>query len=186
VIEDFILCDEAKVPIEICMGLIKEFENNDSHHTKGMFGGGKINSQYKKCTEIYLEGNFAEEIFQTFGEYLISSAEKYQDKYTSCTIMDPWSICPFFKIQRYEPGEGYFAEHSENDCKENSDRVLAWMIYLNDVLDGGHTEFPNQSKKFQPRTGDLLIWPAYFTHSHRGITSLTQRKYIMTGWFTLL
>ena len=185
-IEDFLLCDEAKVPMEICMGLIKQFENNVSHHTKGMFGSGKINSQSKKCTEIYLEGNFAEEVFQTFGEYLISSAEKYQDKYTSCTIMDPWGICPFFKMQRYEPGEGYFAEHSENDCKENSDRVLAWMIYLNDVLDGGHTEFPNQSKKFQPRTGDLLIWPAYFTHSHRGITSLTQRKYIMTGWFTLL
>jgi len=60
------------------------------------------------------------------------------------------------------------------------------MIYLNDVMDGGHTEFPNQNKKFQPRIGDILIWPAYFTHSHRGITSLTQTKYIMTGWFTYL
>ena len=57
------------------------------------------------------------------------------------------------------------------------------MIYLNDVTDGGHTEFLNQKKKYQPRTGDVLIWPAYFTHTHRGITSKSQTKYIATGWF---
>ena len=186
VTEDFILRHKAKVPAEICMELIKKFENNPIFHTEGMFGNGKINLQSKKCTEIYLKDDLAEEIFQTFGKHLISSIEKYQDKYYSCRIMDAWGICPVFKMQKYKPGEGYFAEHSENDCKENSSRVLAWMIYLNDVMDGGHTEFPNQNKKFQPRIGDILIWPAYFTHSHRGITSLTQTKYIMTGWFTYL
>ena len=57
------------------------------------------------------------------------------------------------------------------------------MIYLNDVTDGGYTEFPNQGKRFQPRAGDLLIWPAFFTHPHRGIASKTQTKYIVTGWY---
>ena len=62
-------------------------------------------------------------------------------------------------------------------------RVLAWMIYLNDVTDGGETEFPTQGKRFQPRAGDVLIWPAYWTHPHRGIVSESQTKYIVTGWF---
>ena len=62
-------------------------------------------------------------------------------------------------------------------------RILAWMIYLNDVTDGGHTAFPTQNKKFQPRRGDVLSWPAYFTHPHRGIVSKTQTKYIITGWY---
>ena len=181
-IEDFILCDEARVPEEICRGLIRDFENNPTFHTEGRFGGGKINPEYKKCTEAYLHDDLAEEIFQVFGEHLISSVKKYQEAYPSCMIMDEWGVCSTFKIQRYLPGEGYFAEHSENS-KEDSARVLAWMIYLNNVHDGGYTEFPNQKKKFQPRTGDVLIWPAYFTHSHRGITSLTETKYIMTGWF---
>jgi hypothetical protein len=57
------------------------------------------------------------------------------------------------------------------------------MIYLNDVTDGGETEFPTQNIKFQPRAGDILIWPAYFTHPHHGITSRTQTKYILTGWY---
>ena len=56
------------------------------------------------------------------------------------------------------------------------------MIYLNDVTEGGYTEFPSQNKLFQPRTGDILIWPAFWTHPHRGITSKTQTKYIITGW----
>ena len=83
------------------------------------------------------------------------------------------------------PSEGYFVYHCENSGPEKDivNRVLAWMIYLNDVTDGGHTEFLNQKKKYQPRTGDVLIWPAYFTHTHRGITSKSQTKYIATGWF---
>ena len=56
------------------------------------------------------------------------------------------------------------------------------MIYLNDVTDGGYTEFPNQKKKYQPRAGDILIWPAYFTHPHNGIVSKKNKKYIVTGW----
>ena len=60
--------------------------------------------------------------------------------------------------------------------------MLAWMIYLNDVTDGGYTEFPCQDKKIQPRAGDALVWPAFFTHAHKGITSKTQTKYIVTGW----
>ena len=56
------------------------------------------------------------------------------------------------------------------------------MVYLNDVTEGGHTKFPNQNRKFQPRRGDILMWPAYFTHTHCGVTSKTQTKYIVTGW----
>ena len=32
--------------------------------------------------------------------------------------------------------------------------------------------------------GRLVIWPAYWTHFHRGIISETETKYIATGWYT--
>ena len=60
------------------------------------------------------------------------------------------------------------------------------MIYLNDVTEGGHTNFPNQKRKFQPRRGDILMWPAYFTHTHQGLVSKTQTKYIASGWCTYM
>ena len=56
------------------------------------------------------------------------------------------------------------------------------MLYLNDVKDGG-TYFPFQNITTQAVKGDLILWPADFTHPHRGVISDTQEKYICTGWF---
>ena len=57
------------------------------------------------------------------------------------------------------------------------------MTYLNDVTDGGETEFLHQGLKVQPQKGLTLIWPADWTHTHRGVASPTQEKAIVTGWF---
>jgi hypothetical protein len=56
------------------------------------------------------------------------------------------------------------------------------MTYLNDLTDGGETEFHYQQVKVKPEKGLTLIWPADWTHTHRGIPSETQEKYIVTGW----
>ena len=114
-------------------------------------------------------------------EYLPLAIEKYKEKYSVINKIYPFDIDFSYKVQRYHPTEAYYELHCENDSPF-SHRVLAWMVYLNDVTDEGYTEFPSQGKKFQPRTGDLLIWPAFFTHPHRGIASKTQTKYIVTGW----
>ena len=113
-----------------------------------------------------------------------SCIRDYRQKYPKIDLLNRWDIFDVFKLQRYKPGEGYFNEHCENSGVGNMGRVLAWMIYLNDVTDGGYTKFPNQNRKFQPRRGDILMWPAYFTHTHYGIVSKTQTKYIVTGWCT--
>ena len=59
--------------------------------------------------------------------------------------------------------------------------MLVWMVYLNDVEDGG-TEFMYQKLKIPARKGLFLMWPSDFTHTHRGIISQTKEKYILTGW----
>jgi hypothetical protein len=57
------------------------------------------------------------------------------------------------------------------------------MTYLNDVTDSGETEFLHQQLKIKPEKGLTLIWPADWMFTHRGVASLTQEKYIATGWF---
>ena len=34
------------------------------------------------------------------------------------------------------------------------------------------------------KKGRLVIWPAYWTHTHCGVISDNQTKYISTGWYT--
>jgi hypothetical protein len=58
------------------------------------------------------------------------------------------------------------------------------MTYLNDVDDGGETFFYYQDLKIKPKKGLTLIWPVDWTHTHCGIVSPTQTKYIVTGWIS--
>ena len=90
-----------------------------------------------------------------------------------------------YNIQRYYPNQGFFKEHCEQFCKTYS-RVLAWTLYLNDVEDGGETYYTYYDLKVKAREGRLVIFPAYWTHAHKGIVSKTETKYIATGWFSFL
>jgi hypothetical protein len=87
-----------------------------------------------------------------------------------------------FKMQKTNLREGYHIWHYESGHRMLCHRLLAWMLYLNDVEEGGETEFLYQSLRVKPKQGTLLIWPAAFTHTHRGNPPLSNPKYVVTGW----
>ena len=89
---------------------------------------------------------------------------------------------PGFNIQKYEKGGHFAAMHCERGSIPVMHRVLAWMTYLNDVEDGGETYFEHFNLKIKPEVGKTLIWPAEWTHSHRGEILNSGLKYIVTGW----
>lgn len=89
--------------------------------------------------------------------------------------------------QKYQCGSGgYPYWHSEtypqaghNDALH---RVLLFMFYLNDVDEGGTTDFYYQNQSVKPKKGRMVIAPAYFTHTHRGAVPVSNDKYILTSW----
>ena len=89
---------------------------------------------------------------------------------------------PDIKIQKTLPGQGYHVWHCETNNARYSRRLLLCMLYLNDVKDGGETEFLYQSKRVSPKAGRVVICPAYFTHTHRGNPPLKEAKYMINGW----
>ena len=91
-----------------------------------------------------------------------------------------WRICPTYNIQKYDgEKEGYFTLHCEHAAGYPF-RMLVWMVFLNDAKSG--TEFPSQNRILKPKAGRLAIWPAAWTHPHRGVTPNQGLKYIATGW----
>jgi len=105
----------------------------------------------------------------------------YENEYATLKKSDRHSIYSF-KMQRTNLCEGYHVWHYESCARELSNRLLTWMLYLNDVEEGGETEFLYQSMRIKPKQGTLVIWPAAFTHTHRGNPPLSNVKYIVTGW----
>ena len=56
------------------------------------------------------------------------------------------------------------------------------MTYLNEGFDSGETHFPMLNLEVTPEKGKTLIWPAEWTHAHRGEILNKGYKYIITGW----
>jgi hypothetical protein len=86
------------------------------------------------------------------------------------------------KIQKTEIGGGYHVWHCEDAIPEQMRRVMTFILYLNDVDEGGETEFLYYPKRVKAKAGRLILWPAGFTHTHRGNPPISNTKYIMTGW----
>ena len=86
-----------------------------------------------------------------------------------------------FNIQKYDKGDGFYKFHHDGCVgDEGTYRTLTYLWYLNDVSEGGETEF--KDFKIKPEQGKLLIFPALWSYPHRGNMPLSSDKYIMTGW----
>ena len=94
-------------------------------------------------------------------------------------------VNPIFNLQRYAPGEGFKRWHCDwtisDEATEPVHRVLAWILYCNDVPNGG-TEFHWQDHHEPAERGKLVIFPAGPSHIHRGRVSEEHTKTIATGW----
>lgn len=127
---------------------------------------------------------FGEEIIKPFNERFWSFFYPiYVHKYPTIQNIKGQKLVDF-KVQRTLLTEGYHIWHYEHNYsnKISKNRIFAWILYLNDIRDGGETEFLYQSLRIKPKTGTFIIFPAYFTHTHRGNPPLSGEKYIATGW----
>jgi hypothetical protein len=87
------------------------------------------------------------------------------------------------QIQWYRPGEGFYAYHIDG-AHAHCHRALVFSTYLNDVDEGGGTEFFHQRLVVSAVKGKTAIFPAGLTHLHRGVVSRTREKYLLTGWLS--
>ena len=122
------------------------------------------------------------DLFKEFNHVFWDQCYKqYADKYSILsTIGEHQSYT--YKIQKTKPGQGYHLWHSEASNRNNCNRLLTWTVYLNDNFDAGETEFLYQQYRYKPSKGDCIIFPAAYTHTHRGNPPIGGDKYIVTGW----
>lgn len=121
-------------------------------------------------------------IFETFSQSLWNCYQQYVDHYGVLETVGKHGISGTIKIQKTSPGEGYHAWHCEHDGFIQGNRLMMAILFLNNVEEGGETEFLYQSKRIKPRKGTILLCPSSFTHTHRGNPPISGDKYILTTW----
>jgi len=86
-------------------------------------------------------------------------------------------------ILKYEPNEGFYNFHYDNDGDNIKNRLITIIVYLNDVEEGGKTEFQYlNTPPIKPQKGDVLIFPSGWEHTHKGNIPLSNSKYICVFW----
>lgn len=165
----------------LCDKFINFFESSDSSLKEDM---SFTNRGYTAIFDVLnkVDVNLKEDY-----EYEISKIiNSYKKKYVySHTLTSKFELHPKVNLQKYMPGDFYSSWHTENVGFPNfsSKRHLVFMTYLNNVGEGGETEFFYQNIKIKPKKGLTLIWPTQWTHTHKGLPCTTE-KYVMTGWFS--
>lgn len=82
-------------------------------------------------------------------------------------------------INRYGPGERYVAHADDGPGKE---RIVSALAYLNDVEEGGETEFIYQDVSISPRAGRLVIFPSNYAYAHAAHPPSKGVKYSAAFW----
>lgn len=160
----------------LCRRIIEDFERRGNHIQAHSIRGYTYLTSADLDVDLVTEYEF--EMRQVLQEY----NQKYL--YSKETICSYEMYFPY-NVQKYQPGNHYSVWHCENNGEpQYRKRHLSFITYLNDVTDAGETEFLYQNMKVTPKQGLTAIWPAGFTHTHRGIASPTQVKYIIQGWYT--
>jgi len=143
-----------------------------------------ISKDHKDSADTALSVIIRHPAMVTFLGNLQEVLVKYMEKFPWCAGYGAFKPHPHFNYQAYPIGGGYKTWHTERSdaSPETGNRLFAWMTYLNDVPDGG-TEWFHQSLYVPAQKGYTVIWPADWTHTHRGRPSPTTEKQIVTGWY---
>lgn len=163
---------------EECDQIIEDYDKVDP--CRKSFGSD--NSAKKVGTTMFCD--MTENLFKDFNRPVMSALCKglpqYKEKYSFLCDQSTWKLDKHYNVQRFDDGGGYFSLHCEQ-MYEDPYRMLVFMIYLNDCECG--TEFPYQDTILEAKVGRLVLWPAAWTHPHKGVTPNIGRKYIVTGWY---
>jgi prolyl 4-hydroxylase len=170
---------------EICDDVIRFFENNQQLQAPGATAGG-VKPEQKKSTDIAINPNdLSDSKYQAFANYFLILQSFFLDYKEQWPFLNKFLDTVHigsFNVQRYLPGEHFSNLHSERTSISKLHRIFAFMTYLNDVEEGGTTDFHYYDLKIKPEQGKTLIWPAEWTHAHTGSILEGGKKYIITGW----
>lgn len=176
--------DVSYIDDKVCDEYIKYFESGIPQLMHGsVYSDGVENIDKNKKSTIELQYDFIpEHLKKMYLQQLDKSIDQYIKAYPevdSLAYFGPGE----FQVQKYGPNDGFPTWHWERGKNSRTYyRCLVFTTYLNDVDDGGETEFKYQDIKIKPKKGKTVIFPADWTHTHRGNIVKSGNKYIITGW----
>jgi Rps23 Pro-64 3,4-dihydroxylase Tpa1-like proline 4-hydroxylase len=167
-----------------CDELIVFFYKSDKLKPGVTFSG--FQKDVKNTTDFHFNSENNNEFIKYADEILFKTTNKYIQEYLNeISVLDDNREFndKGYQMQCYKKNNGYYKYHHDQHINilESEYRVLTYLYYLNDVEEGGETEFCGKIK-ISPKKGKLVIFPASILFPHCGLMPISNDKYIITGW----
>ena len=117
-------------------------------------------------------------------QYLLSAVDHYRFNIKSFYAFAPRNLYfEDFRIKRYISEDAdQFDTHVDVTTVSDECRYLSFMWYLNNVIDGGETEFTELDFKIQPKAGALMMFPPIWMFPHKGHLLNSGKKYLLSTY----
>ena len=147
-------------------------------------GDIQVDPEYKDSLDCIIPAQIAMPMIQDYLGALQGVVDDYINQFPFCNT-SKFRVVEPMSMQHYDKGGGFKKWHTEriNSLPGSVYRHLVFMTYLNDVPDGG-TEWYHQDLYIPAKKGYTVVWPADWTHFHRGRVSNTTEKKVITGWLS--
>lgn len=177
-----------QIDTNLCDKIIDFFNKNQSLQSKGEIING-VDETKKKSVDIAVNPKDLSkpdyQYLKIYFDHLFNCYSKYRTQWPFLNEVFEKVDIGSFNIQMYPPGGHFSKLHSERTSIKTLHRLFAFMTYLNDDFEDGETLFEHYSFSVKPEIGKTLIWPAEWTHAHKGNVVNNGSKYIITGWLNI-
>ena len=190
--EDFIYINDNVLDENSCKEITDYVMKNDRFVKNPSYPKDKRNTDHMMRMAVKDDYSFVihtstlnEDYWRVILQIVHDGLEKYISKWIHAG--EKRGYCPIMKYHIVQQHQGYHIWHQEwEGCHyPESAKVLVWHLSLTSHKNEGELEFKYYDRRIEPKAGRLIIWPAGFTHTHRGnsIRSDTQKHYITGWWF---
>ena len=179
-LSDYCVYIENQLPSKICDDLVNLFESVPNKQRVEAKDNRPRFTQFNFTKKSYLN----EELHKTICQYLLSAVDHYRFNIKSFYTFAPRNLYfEHFRIKRYISEDAdQFDTHVDVGSVSDECRYLSFMWYLNDVVDGGETEFAELDLKIQPEAGALIMFPPIWMFPHKGHLLNSGKKYLLSTY----
>ena len=202
-LENYFYINQNSLSPEICNDIINYFEIEETGKYEGNTGGG-LRKDIKDTLDFQIPAKNEKnklhwnKIRNLLEKELNYNVKKYVKKINDAItineensdkkykVFDKFVSYDKMQIQRYTKQKGRYIYHQDflSIWEDKKYRIITFLWYLNNVAEGGETEFWT-THRIKPEAGKLLFFPATWTYPHRGMMPISNDKYIITGWIYL-
>jgi hypothetical protein len=186
---DLVYTNTTSISRELCNDMINLFEREENRYAGHTASG--FDANIKDTTDFIITkgGTRWDKINKLLSKELNHNLIEYIKKYNN--MVHPnyqifhanYLSTNSMQLQKYEKNVGKYVYHEDSRCDfaGRKMRKLTFIWYLNDVAEGGETEFWSKYS-IKPEAGKLVLFPANWTFPHTGKIPISNDKYIITGW----